>query len=41
VTSQITTTNTITNLTTPPGVIDENTSGTVTIVPAGTCGSFP
>ena len=39
--NQITTTNTITNLTTAPGVIDEGTSGTVTIVAAGTCGGFP
>ncbi|HYL72832.1 MAG TPA: DNRLRE domain-containing protein [Bryobacteraceae bacterium] len=41
VTNQINATNTITNQTTPPFVIDENTSGTVTIVAAGTCGSFP
>jgi len=40
VTSQIQSTNTITNLTSA-GVIDENTSGTVAIVPAGTCGGFP
>jgi hypothetical protein len=40
VTSQIQSTNTITNLT-AAGVVDENTSGTVTIVPAGTCGGFP
>lgn len=42
-TSQITTTNTITNLTTPPGVIDEINfaGGGTTIVAAGTCGSFP
>jgi hypothetical protein len=41
VTNQMTSTNTITNLTTAPGVIDEGTSGTVTIVAAGTCGGFP
>ena len=41
VTSQITTTNTVSNLTTAPGVFDENTSGTVTIVAPGTCGAFP
>ena len=41
VTAQITSTNTITNLTSAPGVVDENTSGTVTIVANGTCGAFP
>jgi len=40
VTAQINATNTVTNLT-AAGVIDENTSGTVTIVPANTCGAFP
>ncbi|HEX3553996.1 MAG TPA: Ig-like domain-containing protein [Thermoanaerobaculia bacterium] len=40
VTNQIQSTNTVTNLTSA-GVIDENTSGTVAIVPAGTCGGFP
>src|SRR6185369_13095141 len=42
--AQILATNTITNPGPTPGasdVIDENTSGTVTIVPAGTCGAFP
>ncbi|HEY3567646.1 MAG TPA: Ig-like domain-containing protein [Thermoanaerobaculia bacterium] len=40
VTNQILATNTVTNFTTTK-VIDENTSGTVTIVPAGNCGGFP
>jgi Bacterial Ig domain len=40
VTSQIQSTNTVTNFTSA-GVFDEDTSGTVAIVPAGTCGGFP
>ncbi len=40
VTTQITTTNTITNGN-GNGVVDENTSGPVTIVAVGTCGAFP
>jgi len=40
VTAQITATNTITN-NSGNAVVDENTSGPVTIVAAGTCGAFP
>jgi hypothetical protein len=40
VTAQILATNTVTNLA-AAGVVDENTSGPVAIVPAGTCGTFP
>jgi hypothetical protein len=41
-TSQINATNTITNQTTAPYVIDENNgAGQTAIVPAGHCGSFP
>lgn len=38
--AQILSNNTVTNFTSAD-VIDENTSGTVAIVAAGTCGTFP
>ena len=39
--AQILSTNTVTNITSSTTVIDEGTSGTVSIVAAGTCGGFP